>query len=39
MSVGIADVRWSRVGIVLITFAGWLIYGQALDVPAIIGSP
>jgi small multidrug resistance pump len=37
MPVGIAYALWSGVGIVLISFAGWLIYKQVLDAPAIIG--
>ena len=35
--VGIAYAIWSGVGIVLITLFAWLVYGQALDLPAIIG--
>jgi small multidrug resistance pump len=35
--VGVAYAVWSGAGIVLITFAGWLIFGQRLDAPAIIG--
>ena len=37
MPVGIAYALWSGVGIVLISFAGWLIYRQVLDAPALIG--
>lgn len=37
MPVGIAYALWSGIGIVLISFAGWLIYKQVLDAPAIIG--
>ena len=37
MPVGIAYAIWSGVGIVLISLAGWLIYKQLLDLPAIIG--
>ena len=37
MPVGIAYAIWSGVGIVLISLAGWLIYRQLLDLPAIIG--
>lgn len=37
MPVGIAYALWSGVGIVLISFAGWLLYKQVLDAPAIIG--
>lgn len=34
---GIAYAIWSGIGIVLISLAGWLISGQKLDLPAIIG--
>lgn len=37
MPVGIAYAIWSGVGTVLIALAGWLVYGQKLDAPAIIG--
>ena len=37
MPVGIAYAIWSGVGIVLISLAGWVIYRQLLDAPAIIG--
>ena len=35
--VGVAYAIWSWVGIVLITVIGWLVLGQALDAPAIVG--
>jgi small multidrug resistance pump len=35
--VGVAYAIWSGVGIVLITAIGWLVLGQSLDTPAIIG--
>lgn len=35
--LGIAYAVWSGVGIVLISLAGWIIYRQSLDLPAIIG--
>ncbi len=35
--VGVAYAIWSGAGIVLITVIGWLVLGQALDVPAIVG--
>ncbi|NHN83288.1 EamA family transporter [Acetobacter musti] len=34
---GIAYAIWSGVGIVLISLIAWLIQGQKLDTPAIIG--
>ena len=37
MPVGIASAIWSGVGIVLISLAGWLIYKQLLDLPALLG--
>ena len=37
MPVGIAYAIWSGVGIVLISLAGWLIYKQLLDLPALLG--
>lgn len=35
--VGIAYAVWSGVGIVLITAVGWLVFGQKLDMPALLG--
>lgn len=35
--VGIAYAIWSGVGILLISVAGWLLFGQKLDAPAILG--
>jgi small multidrug resistance pump len=35
--VGIVYAVWSGVGIVLITLIAWFLFGQKLDVPAIIG--
>ncbi|QFU15689.1 DMT family transporter [Microvirga thermotolerans] len=37
MPVGIVYALWSGIGIVLIALAGWFLYRQALDVPAILG--
>ena len=34
---GITYAIWSGVGLVLICAAGWILYGQALDLAAIIG--
>jgi small multidrug resistance pump len=36
--VGIAYAIWSGVGIVLVTGAGWVFYGQKLDAPALAGT-
>lgn len=35
--VGIAYAIWSGLGVVLIALAGWLLYDQKLDAPAMIG--
>ncbi len=37
LPVGVVYAIWSGVGVALIALAGWMIYEQALDVPAIIG--
>ena len=37
MPVGIAYAVWSGTGVALITLIGWLLFGQALDTPAIAG--
>jgi len=36
--VGVAYAIWSGVGIVLVTAAAWVFYGQKLDAPALAGS-
>ncbi len=35
--VGIAYAIWSGIGISLIALIGWLLYGQTLDLPAMLG--
>jgi len=35
--VGPTYAIWSGVGIVLISVIGWLLFGQSLDTPAMIG--
>jgi small multidrug resistance pump len=35
--MGIAYAIWSGLGIVLISTVGWVIFGQRLDTPAILG--
>jgi small multidrug resistance pump len=37
MSVGIVYAIWSGAGIVLVSMIAWILFGQKLDVPAIIG--
>ncbi len=35
--MGIAYAIWSGMGIVLISSVGWIIFGQRLDMPAVVG--
>lgn len=35
--VGVAYAIWSGLGVFLIAILGWVIYGQKLDLPAVIG--
>ena len=35
--VGVVYAVWSGLGIVLIAAVGWVMFGQKLDVPALIG--
>jgi multidrug transporter EmrE-like cation transporter len=35
--VGITYAVWSGFGIVLVSFTSWLLYGQKLDQPALVG--
>ncbi|MFN5709423.1 MAG: DMT family transporter [Planctomycetota bacterium] len=35
--VGIAYAIWSGAGIAMLTFIGWLFFGQKLDLPAFLG--
>ena len=37
MPVGIVYAVWSGVGIILISAVDWLVHGQKLDPPALIG--
>lgn len=37
LPVGIAYAIWSGLGIVLISLAGYVLYRQVLDLPALIG--
>lgn len=37
MPTGMAYAIWSGLGIVLVSLVSWLIYGQKLDFPAIVG--
>ena len=35
--VGVAYAIWSGAGVALIALVGWLVFGQRLDAPALIG--
>ncbi|WP_417883492.1 SMR family transporter [Vibrio rumoiensis] len=35
--VGIAYAIWAGLGIVLIAVVGWIVHGQKLDIPAMLG--
>lgn len=35
--VGVAYAIWSGVGVTLVTIVGWVMFGQKLDAPALIG--
>lgn len=37
LPVGVMYAMWSGLGIMLIALIGWLVFGQRLDWPAIIG--
>ena len=37
ISVGVAYAIWTGVGMVLITLAGWWLYGQRMDAAALVG--
>ena len=37
IEIGVAYAIWSGVGIVLITALAWIVHGQKLDLPALIG--
>lgn len=37
LPVGIVYAIWSGVGVALIALVGWLLYDQALDLPAVLG--
>jgi small multidrug resistance pump len=37
MPVGIVYAIWSGAGIILITAIGWVLFRQALDLPALVG--
>lgn len=37
MPIGVVYAIWSGLGIVLISLIGFVVFGQALDLPAVIG--
>lgn len=37
MPLGIVYAVWSGMGLVMIATIGWLVFGQKLDLPAILG--
>lgn len=37
MPVGVVYAIWSGAGIVLVTTVGYFVYGQRLDLPALVG--
>ncbi|UWR28008.1 QacE family quaternary ammonium compound efflux SMR transporter [Sulfitobacter sp. S223] len=37
MPVGVVYALWSGLGIVLIATIGWMVFGQKLDLPAVLG--
>jgi len=37
MPIGVVYALWSGIGIVLVAIAGWVVYGQRLDMPALAG--
>ncbi|MDA0722207.1 MAG: SMR family transporter [Proteobacteria bacterium] len=37
MPVGVVYAMWSGLGIVMITAIGYLVFGQRLDLPAVVG--
>ena len=37
LPTGVVYAVWSGLGIVLISLVGWLLYGQKLDLPAVVG--
>ncbi|QFU08551.1 Multidrug transporter EmrE [Rhodobacteraceae bacterium THAF1] len=37
LPVGVAYAMWSGLGILLISLIGWVVFGQRLDMPAILG--
>ncbi|MDR1646753.1 MAG: QacE family quaternary ammonium compound efflux SMR transporter [Zoogloeaceae bacterium] len=37
LPVGVIYAIWSGCGIVLVSIVAWLVYGQTLDVPAVVG--
>lgn len=37
LPLGITYAIWSGIGVALVALSGWLLYGQALDLAAVLG--
>lgn len=37
LPLGVVYATWSGLGIILVTLAGWLVFGQRIDLPAAAG--
>ncbi len=37
MPVGVVYALWAGLGVVLIALIGWVVFGQRLDLPALLG--
>lgn len=37
LPLGVTYAIWSGVGVALVTVIGWIVFGQRLDLPAIVG--
>lgn len=37
LPVGVTYAIWSGVGVALVALVGWLVYGQSLDLAAVLG--
>ena len=37
MPLGITYAIWAGAGILLVTLSGWIVFGQRVDLPAVVG--
>ena len=37
LPLGISYALWSGLGIILVSVSGWIVFGQKLDLPALLG--